>query len=150
MYWVVSYKYISIHDSRTMKYDVNYDAFNIGKGMGSGQGPSSSQTLKPMKPAATKKPSGSNGQQSTTYSTTERPFQTSETYPMETVEPDNLPCNGMMFAEHPDCNKYYQCQHGMLHVMSCPAGLHWNKNHCDWPENSNCQSSTCEYLICRS
>src|SRR5687768_3924525 len=22
--------------------------------------------------------------------------------------------------------------------LNCPPGLHWNENHCDWPQNANC------------
>lgn len=44
-----------------------------------------------------------------------------------------------MFTQHDtDCNKYYQCQFGSLLELNCPPGLHWNIDHCDWPQMANC------------
>ena len=42
---------------------------------------------------------------------------------------------------HPsDCNKFYNCAHGIPHIMSCPSGLNFNPNLkiCDWPRNYGC------------
>lgn len=47
-----------------------------------------------------------------------------------------------MFTPHDtDCNKYYQCQFGTLLEQNCPPGLHWNVDHCDWPQMANCIGS---------
>ncbi|XP_055372239.1 probable chitinase 10 [Condylostylus longicornis] len=51
----------------------------------------------------------------------------------------NLDCAGRNFApHHRDCNKFYTCQFGVLIEQRCPDGLHWNENHCDWPQKANC------------
>lgn len=56
-----------------------------------------------------------------------------------TQQPNNMACDGKIFAaDYNDCNKYYLCNQGQLQQQSCPAGLYWNENHCDWPENSAC------------
>ncbi|KAJ8682783.1 hypothetical protein QAD02_018575 [Eretmocerus hayati] len=50
-------------------------------------------------------------------------------------------CEGKMFVPHEyDCHKYYLCNYGKLNELSCPNGLYWNENHCDWPENTKCKS----------
>lgn len=50
-------------------------------------------------------------------------------------------CHGKMFLAHKtDCRKYYLCNFGMLSERTCPNGLHWHNDHCDWPENSKCKS----------
>ncbi|XP_026329984.1 probable chitinase 10 isoform X2 [Hyposmocoma kahamanoa] len=38
-----------------------------------------------------------------------------------------------------DCRKYYLCINGQYTQLKCPEQLHWNKNHCDWPEKSHCR-----------
>ncbi|XP_055636577.1 probable chitinase 10 [Toxorhynchites rutilus septentrionalis] len=49
--------------------------------------------------------------------------------------------DGRLFAPHPtDCNKYYICQHHKLYEQSCPEGLFWSGDYCDWPQNTNCQA----------
>lgn len=49
------------------------------------------------------------------------------------------PCEGQIFMPHDtQCNVYYQCNQGELQQLTCPSGLFWNKDHCDWPENSQC------------
>ncbi|GLH08614.1 Probable chitinase 10 [Gryllus bimaculatus] len=51
-------------------------------------------------------------------------------------------CSGsQIFIPHPtDCSKYYLCQYGQLLEQSCPPGLKWNQDHCDWPENTDCSN----------
>lgn len=49
-------------------------------------------------------------------------------------------CQGRLFMAHKsDCNKYLICNFGQIQELSCPTGLHWNSDHCDWPENSKCK-----------
>ncbi|XP_031787655.1 probable chitinase 10 [Nasonia vitripennis] len=49
-------------------------------------------------------------------------------------------CHGKLFIAHKDdCRKYYLCNFGMLTELTCPNGLVWNEDHCDWPENTNCK-----------
>ncbi|KAG7205193.1 hypothetical protein KM043_018281 [Ampulex compressa] len=51
-------------------------------------------------------------------------------------------CNGRLFIPHKsDCSKYFLCNFGSLSEHSCPAGLYWNQNRCDWPENTKCKSN---------
>ncbi|XP_041566012.1 probable chitinase 10 isoform X1 [Drosophila elegans] len=48
-------------------------------------------------------------------------------------------CDGKNYLPHErDCNKYYICEHGMQIEKRCPAGLKWNENYCDWPNNVKC------------
>ncbi|XP_017154888.1 probable chitinase 10 [Drosophila miranda] len=50
-----------------------------------------------------------------------------------------IDCKGRNYMAHErDCNKYYICQYGELLEQRCPAGLHWNENYCDWPNNAKC------------
>lgn len=44
------------------------------------------------------------------------------------------------YFPHPDCTLYYQCEHGIPHIRSCPDGLWFNAFYsvCDWPLSSNC------------
>lgn len=49
-------------------------------------------------------------------------------------------CNGNLFLAHKkDCRKYYLCNFGQLTELTCPNGLFWNNDHCDWPENTKCK-----------
>lgn len=89
---------------------------------------------KPLKPP--KKP--------TAKPTTKKP---SSQYPVETqkpVQPSQTPeppktCDGKLFVSHDtNCNQYYLCNQGELQLQSCPSGLFWNNDHCDWPENTQC------------
>ncbi|KAL2745938.1 putative chitinase 10 isoform X1 [Vespula maculifrons] len=49
-------------------------------------------------------------------------------------------CGEKLFIPHKnDCAKYYLCNFGKLSERSCPNGLYWNENRCDWPENSKCK-----------
>ncbi|XP_043594466.1 probable chitinase 10 isoform X2 [Bombus pyrosoma] len=51
-------------------------------------------------------------------------------------------CGGRVFVPHKkDCSKYFLCNFGKLTEHSCPPGLYWNENRCDWPENTKCQDS---------
>lgn len=55
------------------------------------------------------------------------------------IPPSSKPCQGQMFVSHEsNCNSYYMCNQGELQEQSCPQGLYWNMDHCDWPENSPC------------
>ncbi|XP_051164101.1 probable chitinase 10 [Leptopilina boulardi] len=50
-------------------------------------------------------------------------------------------CNGRLFMAHEkDCSKYLLCNFGQLSEQSCPHGLLWNEDRCDWPENTKCQN----------
>ena len=49
------------------------------------------------------------------------------------------PCNGLLFVpDKTNCNNYYLCNQGQLQLQSCPSSLYWNRDHCDWPENTPC------------
>ena len=37
-----------------------------------------------------------------------------------------------------NCSSYLVCQFGEYEEHSCREGLHWNRDHCDWPELSDC------------
>lgn len=51
-------------------------------------------------------------------------------------------CNNQQFRAHDtDCQKYYQCQFGSLLEQSCPQGLYWNRDHCDWPDATDCTNN---------
>lgn len=53
--------------------------------------------------------------------------------------PPNKPCESKLFMPHEaNCNQYYQCNQGEMQLLTCPSGLYWNMDHCDWPENSQC------------
>lgn len=71
-----------------------------------------------------------------------RPIDLPELVPVTPEEPtliSTLPCMGRLFVPHKEnCNQYYFCIQGQLELQSCPNGLYWNKDHCDWPENTQC------------
>ncbi|KZC14813.1 putative chitinase 3 [Dufourea novaeangliae] len=51
-------------------------------------------------------------------------------------------CHGRLFVPHKkDCSKYFLCNFGRLTEHSCPSGLYWNEDRCDWPENSKCKET---------
>lgn len=51
-------------------------------------------------------------------------------------------CSNEKFRAHDsDCIKYYQCQFGQLVEQSCPHGLYWNRDHCDWPAATDCTNA---------
>ncbi|XP_011303299.1 probable chitinase 3 [Fopius arisanus] len=51
-------------------------------------------------------------------------------------------CQGRLFIPHKsDCSKYLICNFGQIQELSCPSGLHWNSDRCDWPENSKCKKN---------
>ncbi|XP_076756261.1 putative chitinase 10 [Xylocopa sonorina] len=57
---------------------------------------------------------------------------------LEGISPEN--CGNRLFVPHrTDCSKYYLCNFGRLTEYSCPPGLKWNEDRCDWPENTKCQ-----------
>nr|XP_031849252.1 probable chitinase 10 [Nomia melanderi] len=62
-------------------------------------------------------------------------------------------CHGRLFIPHSkDCSKYYLCNFGRLTEHSCPSGLYWNEDRCDWPENTKCadtQRQRNEFLTLR-
>ncbi|XP_050304967.1 probable chitinase 10 isoform X2 [Anthonomus grandis grandis] len=69
-----------------------------------------------------------------TSSTTSKPMMPSTEPPLM-----SLSCNGNAFMLDPtNCNQYYLCNQGHYTLQSCPSGLYWNQNHCDWPENTSC------------
>lgn len=60
---------------------------------------------------------------------------------VEIMQPSipSMSCVGRFFVPHEtNCNEYYMCNQGQLQLQVCPSGLYWNKDHCDWPENSEC------------
>lgn len=73
-------------------------------------------------------------------STTHAPWSKPEAESVVTVPPPDIkPCDGKLFTQHnKNCNQYYLCNQGQLILQSCPTGLFWNKDHCDWPENTEC------------
>ncbi|XP_059612054.1 probable chitinase 10 [Phlebotomus argentipes] len=59
----------------------------------------------------------------------------------ETLE--NRSCSGdALMAHESDCNKYYICQFGHYAIQRCPMNLHWNRDHCDWPDAAKCEPSS--------
>lgn len=101
-----------------------------------------SSTWWPTQPSTTtSKPS------STKPSTTQRPEEESgEEEEPESIEPEasNIcKSRSQLFHAHgSDCNKYYQCDQGHALLLSCPPGLNWNRDHCDWPSNTKCKSTS--------
>ncbi|XP_070530895.1 probable chitinase 10 isoform X1 [Cardiocondyla obscurior] len=61
------------------------------------------------------------------------------------IEASPLPpadCGGRLFISHKsDCTKYYLCNFGKISEHSCPPGLYWNDDRCDWPENTKCNAT---------
>ncbi|XP_014210222.1 probable chitinase 10 [Copidosoma floridanum] len=52
-------------------------------------------------------------------------------------------CHNHLFIPHKkDCRKYYLCNFGQLTELTCPNGLVWNEDHCDWPMNTKCNVPT--------
>ncbi|CAD6215960.1 GSCOCT00004262001.2-RA-CDS [Cotesia congregata] len=82
-----------------------------------------------------------------TVSTTHKPMPIDPDDSIEVIAgappPTMLPigeCDDKQFIPHAeDCSKYVLCNFGQLSEMTCPSGLHWNKDHCDWPENAQCK-----------
>ncbi|MPC08479.1 putative chitinase 3 [Portunus trituberculatus] len=84
----------------------------------------------------------------TTTTTTTTTFTTSRPAVIDVVDvpaaPPSGPCNeGQSTGVPGDCTKFKQCLHGVLQVLECPGGLHWNerKKMCDWPHNAKCSGS---------
>ncbi|XP_055600306.1 probable chitinase 10 [Uranotaenia lowii] len=79
-----------------------------------------------------------------TTTTTPRPAYTEPPTYQEVIDntEEKKSCtDGRLFIPHKsDCNKYYICQYGKLYEQRCPAGLYWSGDHCDWPQNVNCQN----------
>lgn len=80
-------------------------------------------------------------------STTEDPdFDIDDTIEIEAELPmiggSSDDCGNRIFVPHKkDCSKYFLCNFGKLTEHSCPPGLYWNENRCDWPENTKCEDS---------
>ncbi|KAJ8980547.1 hypothetical protein NQ317_001054 [Molorchus minor] len=88
--------------------------------------PEKKPVVKPTYKPATQKP------------VTQKPSTQLPSQPQEPNQPSK-PCNDRLFVPHEtNCNQYYLCNQGELQVQSCPKGLYWNNDHCDWPENSQC------------
>ncbi|KAL6266443.1 hypothetical protein P5V15_003293 [Pogonomyrmex californicus] len=105
------------------------------------------------------------GIESTTVTTTERPIYESttssrpvylppitttmatesdidDTVEIEASPPPPADCAGQLFIPHKDdCTKYYLCNFGKISEQSCPPGLYWNEDRCDWPENTRCKAA---------
>nr|CAI5856018.1 unnamed protein product [Callosobruchus analis] len=94
--------------------------------------------------APTCKPLGIDSPQSTTQSHPTSSARPSQITPLSPITPPPamtppLPCDGRLFSPHPvNCHQYYLCNQGQLQLQSCPSGLYWNMDHCDWPENTEC------------
>ncbi|GLV44511.1 Chitinase 10 [Carabus blaptoides fortunei] len=60
----------------------------------------------------------------------------------DTIDVHAMPsCEGRLFVtDDGDCSKYFLCNQGQLMHQQCPSGLYWNKDHCDWPENTECSA----------
>ncbi|XP_037029602.1 uncharacterized protein LOC119069615 [Bradysia coprophila] len=48
--------------------------------------------------------------------------------------------HGNLYSHQTDCERFYQCSHGVLVEMMCYPGLHFNSliNVCDYPQNVLC------------
>lgn len=65
-----------------------------------------------------------------------------DTVEIEASPPPPADCGGRLFIPHKsDCTKYYLCNFGKISEYSCPPGLYWNENRCDWPENTKCKNA---------
>jgi chitinase len=70
---------------------------------------------------------------------TQKPSYGTTESPEPVMPPDSVPCRGRLFvADEKNCNQYYLCNQGELQLQVCPNGLFWNRDHCDWPENTEC------------
>lgn len=58
------------------------------------------------------------------------------------VKPDCV--HGYYYSHVSRCSSFYQCSHGTLVELTCPAGLHFNTriNNCDDPARALCEIST--------
>ncbi|XP_072751718.1 probable chitinase 10 [Anoplolepis gracilipes] len=75
----------------------------------------------------------------TTVITTTMESNTDDTIEIEASTPPPIDCGGLLFLPHKsDCTKYYLCNFGKISEQTCPTGLYWNENRCDWPENTKC------------
>ncbi|XP_054011753.1 probable chitinase 10 [Hylaeus anthracinus] len=79
-----------------------------------------------------------------TSSSTTSAVDIDDTIEVVAVDPPALAppedCHGRLFVPHKkDCSKYFLCNFGRLTEYSCPSGLYWNENRCDWPENTRCK-----------
>ncbi|KAL3269272.1 hypothetical protein HHI36_008350 [Cryptolaemus montrouzieri] len=55
--------------------------------------------------------------------------------------PMKRPCGGRLFlSDETNCQNFYICNQGQFLVQTCPNGLLWNRDHCDWPENTACNT----------
>nr|XP_012154543.1 PREDICTED: probable chitinase 3 isoform X2 [Megachile rotundata] len=77
--------------------------------------------------------------------TTEASIDSDDTIEIDAESPAaSVPedCGGRVFIPHKqDCSKYFLCNFGKLTEHSCPRGLYWNEDRCDWPENTKCRDT---------
>ncbi|XP_022917654.2 probable chitinase 10 isoform X1 [Onthophagus taurus] len=80
-------------------------------------------------------------------STTQKPidYQPSSQKPIDTTTTSwqssmntGMKCTGLFQSHESSCQHYYLCNQGELVLQKCAEGLYWNKDHCDWPENTAC------------
>nr|XP_022917656.1 probable chitinase 10 isoform X3 [Onthophagus taurus] len=80
-------------------------------------------------------------------STTQKPidYQPSSEKPIDTTTTSwqssmntGMKCTGLFQSHESSCQHYYLCNQGELVLQKCAEGLYWNKDHCDWPENTAC------------
>ncbi|XP_066157317.1 probable chitinase 10 [Euwallacea fornicatus] len=72
-------------------------------------------------------------------SSTEKPPNWTMSQKPSTKPPTSVPCHGNAFLpDTENCNQYYLCNQGQYTLQSCPSGLFWNRDNCDWPENTPC------------
>lgn len=79
---------------------------------------------------------------STVPTTTTEDPNIDDTIEIEASPPPPADCGGQLFIPHKDdCTKYYLCNFGKISEQSCPPGLYWNEDRCDWPENTKCKTA---------
>ena len=74
----------------------------------------------------------------TSEETTEAPAQPCAGRPCS-----NSPCVAGIFRDEVACDQFYQCANGhRFPNQLCPAGLMFNGQVCDWPENVDCSQQS--------
>jgi len=68
-------------------------------------------------------------------------LQTENSHIELTPSPYDSCSSGPFTAVEGDCSKYRVCNNMEYEERQCPPGLHWNRDRCDWPANSDCGST---------
>ena len=67
------------------------------------------------------------------------PEQSGEPTEAPTAAPTEAPCADGIYRDEAACDQFYQCANGhRFPNQFCPAGLMFNGQVCDWPENVDC------------